>query len=73
MEGPMTAQSLAKEQLELYQRYSGIAREATDFEIRAAYESLALQALLRAAKLDPAASGERKRNQSVAATCADSR
>jgi hypothetical protein len=55
MEGPMIVKSGAKEQLELYQRYSGMAREVTDFQIRAAYDSLARQALLRAAKLDPSA------------------
>ena len=55
MEGPMIVKSGAKEQLELYQRYSGMALEVTDFQIRAAYDSLARQALLRAAKLDPSA------------------
>jgi hypothetical protein len=55
MEGTMTAKSRAKEQLELYQRYSGIARQVTNSQIRVAYESLARQALLQAAKIDPAA------------------
>jgi hypothetical protein len=51
----MNAKSRAQGQLELYQRYSGIARGVTNSEIRLAYEGLARQALLYAAKLDPAA------------------
>jgi hypothetical protein len=51
----MTAKSRAQEQLELYQRYSGIARAVANSDIRLAYEGLARQALLYAAKLDPAA------------------
>jgi hypothetical protein len=51
----MTAKSQAQERLELYQRYSSVAREVTNSQIRAAYEGLARQALLHAAKLDPAA------------------
>jgi hypothetical protein len=51
----MNAKSRAQGQLELYQRYCGIAYAATNSEIRLAYEGLARQALLCAAKLDPAA------------------
>ena len=51
----MIAKSQATDKLELYQRYSGIARQVTDYQIRVAYEGLARQALLYAAKLDPAA------------------
>src|SRR5437763_1837625 len=41
--------------LELYQRYAGIGCEVTNSDIRLAYEGLGRQALLYAAKLDPAA------------------
>ena len=51
----MNAKSRAQGQLELYQRYSGIACEVTNSDIRLAYEGLARQALLYAARLDPAA------------------
>jgi hypothetical protein len=51
----MNAKNRAQGQLELYQRYSGIAYAVTNSEIRLAYEGLARQALLCAAKLDPAA------------------
>jgi hypothetical protein len=51
----MIAKSQATDKLELYQRYSSIARQVTDYQIRVAYEGLARQALLHAAKLDPAA------------------
>jgi hypothetical protein len=51
----MNAKSRAQGQLELYQRYAGIACEVTNSDIRMAYEGLARQALLYAAKLDPAA------------------
>jgi hypothetical protein len=51
----MNAKSRAQGQLELYQRYSGIACEVTNSDIRLAYEGLARQALLCAAKLDPGA------------------
>lgn len=56
MEGaPMIAKSQAKDKLELYLRYSRIARQVTNSQIRVAYEGLARQALLHAAELDPAA------------------
>jgi hypothetical protein len=51
----MNANNRAQGQLELYLRYSGVARGVTNSEIRLAYEGLARQALLYAAKLDPAA------------------
>jgi hypothetical protein len=49
----MNAKSRAQGQLELYQRYSAVARAVTNSEIRLAYEGLARQALLCATKLDP--------------------
>jgi hypothetical protein len=43
------------ERRELYPRYAGIAAAVTNSNLRLAYEGLARQALLYAAKLDPAA------------------
>jgi hypothetical protein len=51
----MNAKSRAQGQLELYHRYAGIACAVTNSDIRLAYEGLARQALLYAARLDPAA------------------
>jgi hypothetical protein len=50
----MTDSSRAAGQLQLYQKYSDMARNATNGEIREAYGCMA-RALRQATKLDPAA------------------
>jgi hypothetical protein len=51
----MTDLSRAAQQLQLYQRYSSMARQALNDGQRAAYGRMARDALRLAAKLDPAA------------------
>jgi hypothetical protein len=47
--------SPAANQLQIYQRYSNMARHAMNDEQRTVYQCLAREALRQAAKLDPAA------------------
>jgi hypothetical protein len=51
----MTDKSRAAGQLQLYQQYSNMARQAENGEKRVVYEGMARDALRQAAKLDPAA------------------
>jgi hypothetical protein len=51
----MTDTNRAEGRLELYQRYSRIARLSTDPKARTGFESMAREALRCAAKIDPAA------------------
>jgi hypothetical protein len=51
----MTDSSRAAGQLQLYQKYSDMARKTTNGEIREAYGCMARDALRQATKLDPAA------------------
>src|ERR1700676_4514037 len=52
---PMTDSSRAAGQVQIYKRYSHMARQATNGEQRRMYQCLAREALRQAAKLDPAA------------------
>jgi hypothetical protein len=51
----MTNSTRAANQLQLYRKYSDMARHAPNDEIREAYGCMARDALRQAAKLDPAA------------------
>jgi hypothetical protein len=51
----MTNSSGSANQLQLYRRYSDMARQASNGEIREAYGCMARDALRQAAKLDPGA------------------
>jgi hypothetical protein len=51
----MTNASRAANQLQLYRKYSDMARQAANGEISEAYGCMARDALRQASKLDPAA------------------